>query len=208
MSRQTNDPCPACGRLIEVDQIEVTSWADGPDNPQFIDGRSFCPSGCDPRFRRIVLAPNAQVFGSICADNRWNPRRVIYVNSEDPNRAVQALRGMSIRPDMVTLFREVHPEIWDMIRMGVERGNGDARSLPFPPVPVVESLPWSGPMIPSATWDAAVTEPEPAADFSPARMARAIDEAIRHNASILERHRTEEDPFYWGDAMQWTGDHQ
>lgn len=67
------------------------------------------------------------------------------------------------------------------------------------------------PLISRAQWDAAVSagpspdrpDPEPVADFSPARMARAIDEAIRHNAGILERHRTEEDPFYWGDAMQW-----
>lgn len=105
--------CPTCGRQIEIEMIEVTTWADGPNNPQYIEGPRHCPSGCE-------------------------------------------------RP----------------------------------------------PMIPSATWDAAVTEPEPAADFSPARMARAIDEAIKHNAYILERHRTEEDPFYWGDAMQWTGDHQ
>lgn len=65
------------------------------------------------------------------------------------------------------------------------------------------------PLISRAQWDAAVSSgpspepPEPVADFSPERMARAIDEAIRHNAGILERHRTEEDPFYWGDAMQW-----
>jgi hypothetical protein len=65
------------------------------------------------------------------------------------------------------------------------------------------------PYIDRALWNAAVTPepsrvpPEPVADFSPERMARAIDEAIRHNADILERHRTEEDPFYWGNAMQW-----
>lgn len=114
MSRE-GGPCPACGRPVEIEQIEVTSWNDGPNNRRFIDGRASCPDGCNPS---------------------------------------------------------------------------------------------SHPYIDRALWDAAVTPepsraPEPVADFSPDRMARAIDEAIRHNASILERHRTEEDPFYWGDAMQW-----
>lgn len=122
---RNGDPCPSCGQPVEVERIEVTTWADGPNNPQYIDGRACCPSGCE-------------------------------------------------RP-------------WESEAERINRRE---------------------PMISREAWDAAVTEPPPVPDFSADRMARAIDEAIRHNASILERHRTEEDPFYWGDAMQWTGDRQ
>lgn len=209
MSRQTREECPACGRLIEVEQIEVTTWADGPNNPQFIDGRAFCPSGCDPRFRRIVVARDHRRFEFTCRENGWNPRRVIYVNAEDRSRSLQALRGLAVRPDMVTVETRPHPEIWNALRVGVQRGDGDARLLPFPPVPVAESLPWSGPMIEDRSlWDRAIADDEPEIDFSPARMTAAIDEAIRHNARILERHRTEEDPFFWNDSMRWADDQQ
>ncbi len=210
MTRQTDMPCPACGRLVEVEQIEVTTWADGPNNPQYIDGQASCPSDCDPRFRRIVVAPDHRAFVRVCRDEGWNPNRVIFVNAADRSRAVQSLRGLAVRPDMVTMLTEPHPEVWAALRYGINRG--DARGLPFPPVPRLaeRSLPWSGvmveadnraPYITDADWDAADAGP---ADFSPERMARAIEEAISHNARILERHRTEQDPFTWGDSMEWT----
>lgn len=206
MSRQTSEACPACGRLIEVEQIEVTSWADGPNNPQYIDGRAYCPSGCDPRFRRIVVARDHRGFELVCRDHGWNPRRVIFVSSTDRTRGVEALRGLAVRPEMVSIVSEPHPEIVQALRMGIARGDGDVRTLPFPAVPARESsceasnrLPWSGVMVEAES---------PAPDFSASRMAQAIDEAIRHNAYILERHRTEEDPFYWGDSMQWTSGQQ
>lgn len=206
MTRQ-GGPCPACGRLVEVDQIEVTTWADGPNNPQYIDGRTSCPSGCDPRFRRFVIARDRRGFELVCRDHGWNPWVVVYVSATDSAQGIQALRGMAVRPDMVTIVSESHPEIVSALRMGFLRGDGEARSLPFPPVPVRESscdaddrrLPWSGVM---------VEADESVPDFSAARMTAAIDEAIRHNTYILERHRTEEDPFYWGDSMQWTSGRQ
>lgn len=219
MTRQTDMPCPACGRRVEVERIEVTTWADGPDNPQYIDGRASCPSGCDPRFRRIVVAPDHRAFVLVCRDFGWNPNRVIYLNAADRSRAVQSLRGMAIRPDMVTMLTEPHPEIWAALRYGINRG--DAHDLPFPPVPrsSERSLPWSGLMVEANNnpapyivdpdlWDAATADDEPVIDFSPERMARAIDEAITHNARILERHRTEQDPFTWGDSMRSAPDQE
>jgi len=207
MSRRTSEACPACGRLIEVEQIEVTTWARGWDNPEYIDGRAFCPSGCDPRFRRIVVARDHRGFELVCRDHGWNPRRVIYVSAVDRQRGVEALRGLAVRPEMVSIVSEPHPEIVQALRMGIARGDGDVRTLPFPPVPS-SSCEADRPYIADpALWDAAVTE-DPAPDFSADRMAQAIDEAIRHNARILERHRTEEDPFYWNDSMQWTAGQQ
>jgi hypothetical protein len=93
------DRCAVCGQPVEVEQIEVTTWADGPNNPQYIDGRASCPSGCDPNSNTLI-------------------------------------------------------------------------------------------------------------DFSRDRVVEAVNEAIRHNARILERHRTEEDPFYWNDSMRWTAEQQ
>jgi len=120
MTSRIGPPCSACGRVIEIDLIEVSTLADRPGESQWVDGRPACPSGCDPRFRRIVVAPSKIAFDAVCHDRRWNPHRVIYVNGND-RRGGRTLRGREIHPEMITVIEPVSEEIREMIMTQLSR---------------------------------------------------------------------------------------
>jgi len=132
-------PCSACGRQIEIDMIEVSTLADRSDQARYVDGRSACPSGCDPRFRRIVVAPTKIAFDAVCHDNQWSPHRVIYVNGND-RRGAQAIRGREIHPEMITVIGPVSEEIREeiMIRLAAY---DQAHARRFPSTPTAQDQP-------------------------------------------------------------------
>lgn len=127
-------PCPACGRAIETEvEIEASTLADRPGEGRWVGGRLVCPSGCDPRFRRIVVAPTKIAFDAVCHDRQWNPRRVVYVNGND-RRGRHALRGHEIHPEMITVIEPVSEEIRETIMTQLSRHDqSHARSFTSTP---------------------------------------------------------------------------
>lgn len=133
MTFRIGPTCPACGRAVEIDQIEVSTLADRPGEGRWVGGRLVCPSGCDPRFRRIVVAPTKIAFDAVCHDRQWNPRRVVYVNGND-RRGRHALRGREIHPEMITVIEPVSEEIHETIMTQLSRyDRAYARSFPSTP---------------------------------------------------------------------------
>jgi hypothetical protein len=133
-------PCPACGRAIETEvEIEASTLADRPGEGRWVGGRLVCPSGCDPRFRRIVVAPTKIAFDAMCHDRQWNPRRVIYVNGND-RRGAHALRGREIHPEMITVIEPVSEEIRETIMTHLSR-HDQAYARSFPSTPTGQDQP-------------------------------------------------------------------
>jgi hypothetical protein len=133
-------PCPACGRAIETEvEIEASTLADRPGEGRWVGGRLVCPSGCDPRFRRIVVAPTKIAFDAMCHDRQWNPRRVIYVNGND-RRGAHALRGREIHPEMITVIEPVSEEIRETIMTHFSR-HDQAYARSFPSTPTGQDQP-------------------------------------------------------------------
>lgn len=117
-------PCPACGRRIEVECIEVGTLADHPDEYPVMAGRWTCPSGCDPRYPRVVVASDYRSFTRVCHDREWNPARVLYVNAYGApgSGGMQVIRGLKLIPKMITVAPGTYlaPEVeaslkWSMV---------------------------------------------------------------------------------------------
>jgi hypothetical protein len=113
-------PCPACGRTIELDMIEVTAFG-GPRT--FLPGPWSCPSGCDPRYRRFVLAADRRDFESFCREQGWNARRVVFVSTFRHGDGIQAIRGCRVHPGMIHETARAHPdpELRAMIEIRFDR---------------------------------------------------------------------------------------
>lgn len=92
-------PCPACGQTIALDMIEVTAFGDG--SRTFFPGPWECPNGCDPKYRRFVIAANWRDFEHFCREHGWNPRRVLFVSTDRYGRGEQQIRGQNIHPGMI-----------------------------------------------------------------------------------------------------------
>jgi hypothetical protein len=150
-------PCPACGRTIDLDLIDVTAFG-GPRT--YLAGPWECPSGCDPRYRRFVLAADRRDFDHFCREQGWNPRRVVYIPTARYHDGDSAIRGCRIHPGMIHVTerarvdRRLHQMIESRIHLEA-RWHPDI-SLPFNinlverPVNRSEDircLPWSGEMI-------------------------------------------------------------
>ncbi len=135
MSFRSRRPCPACGNVIEFDPIDVSVWGD--QRPRFVAGRAQCRSGCDPRFRRVVVAHNMRHFESVCVDNGWNPRVVVAVLADDRNPA-QALYGRAVPDFMVSVNCFTNREIDQALRMAAIYAENETRHRPYPPVPEAE----------------------------------------------------------------------
>lgn len=113
-------PCPVCGQTIEIDTIEITAFG-GPRT--FIPGPWECPSGCDPRFRRFVLAADRRDFDHFCREHRWNPRRIIFVPTDRFGRGDQEIMGRTIHPGMIHETGRARPDdrLRDMIMARIDR---------------------------------------------------------------------------------------
>jgi hypothetical protein len=182
--------------MIEREQIEVTTWADGPDNPQFMNGRAFCPNGCDPRFRRIVVAADYNLFRSVCRDEGWNHNRVIFVSTAD-RFADMRLRGVVIHPDMIKIVSPVGPELHAIIRIGVARFGSTGTTIEFPPVP---DLPED--RTPETAWGHRYVPVEPERPYIDRESWNEAEELIRA-LNPAEYGRTLPPEDRWGDSMRW-----
>ena len=114
-------PCPACGRTVDLDLIDVSTFGGA---KTYLAGPWECPSGCDPRFRRFVIATDRRDFEHFCREHGWNPRRIVFVPTT--GRGDQDVRGCRIHPGMIHITRHAVPdeELRAMILTRVER---DAR---------------------------------------------------------------------------------
>ena len=149
--------CPACGRTIDLETIDVTTFG---GSQTFIPGPWSCPSGCDPRYRRFVLAADRRDFEWFCRDQGWIVNRIVYIPTARWGDGDQAIRGCRIHPGMihVTERARVDRRLHQMIESRIEfeaRWHPDM-SLPFNinlidrPVNRSEDprrLPWSGDMV-------------------------------------------------------------
>lgn len=211
------ESCPACGRGMELESLMT-----GPGQWRYVPGRAFCPSECDPRSRRVVVAASYRMFEIHCRAHQWDPRKIIYISSTEVSR-MTSLRGVRTSPHMITILDYPRPEIWRSIMLAIQNSGHDVRDLLLAREAYRRHMTVDVSMFGDSTRvmmeiarsddvlqrqdvspDARVVDPEEVLVFSRDRMTAAIDEALRYNEEIINRHRSEEDPFPWGDSMSST----
>lgn len=126
-------PCPACGRQVEIMRVDVSSVGDPPGS-RLIDGPVQCLSGCDPRFRWVVIALHYTQFREHCRERGWDYNKILYVNSDDA-RSTEILRGRLIRRSMLVVLEFPNDEIRSEIARRLDFSDLEAPHVPFPPAP-------------------------------------------------------------------------